>query len=723
MNISNIVRIAAISLILLIFLSHAAESKPIIFTHDSSVPIGKDVETLVDPTGLLNSGNIVSTGKFLSNNNDAPTFFLRSKTLWGRFSVTNNSLDPNIFFCIQYPNISEITLYKVNRENRLDSLTTSGNKFEFYQRPNKHVDYNFPLNLPAGQNGTFYFRIESQHPVELRVALMTSGGVVEGHALQSVIMACYLGVVVSILLYNFFLFFATRDRSYIVYVTYLFTLAFAQLTLAGWSFKYFWPGHPGINDFAVVWTSSIAGIATIAFAISFLHTSTYLPKIQIYLYALIGVEAIAFLLSFSSIRFVSYQILNLSGIISGILLIYVSATISRKGYRPALYYLFAWSAFLVGLIILVLRNVGLLPANTFTTYVLYGGAAIEAILLSIALADKITILRKEKEVSQAKALLISKENEQLVKQQNILLEKKVAERTEELQRANRQVTLAFKDLKDAQIQLVEAEKMASLGQLTAGIAHEINNPINFVKSNIKPLQLDFKDLMEVISEYEKLHATETSQIGPHLKQIEALKRSIDLDFVKTEIGDLMKGIENGAERTAEIVRGLRIFSRLDESIIKTVDVHEGIDSTLILLRSSIPANITVTKQYNADGNIECYPGKLNQVFMNILSNAVHAIKEKPEVSANEKITVCTNSLPDDQIEIRIKDTGKGMSDEVKQKIFDPFFTTKDVGEGTGLGLAIVYKIIQEHSGKIEVVSTEGQGSEFIIILNNLLPKT
>lgn len=156
-------------------------------------------------------------------------------------------------------------------------------------------------------------------------------------------------------------------------------------------------------------------------------------------------------------------------------------------------------------------------------------------------------------------------------------------------------------------------------------------------------------------------------------------------------------------------------------MIKTVNIHEGIDSTLILLRSNIPANITVVKEYNADGTIECYPGKLNQVFMNILSNAIHAVKAKENMSSDEKIIITTNRVVENEIEIRIKDTGKGMSEEVKQKIYDPFFTTKDVGEGTGLGMAIVFNIIKEHSGKIEVISEEGKGSEFIITLNNSIP--
>ncbi len=353
---------------------------------------------------------------------------------------------------------------------------------------------------------------------------------------------------------------------------------------------------------------------------------------------------------------------------------------------------------------------------------MFGGSAIEAILLSIALADKINILRKEKESSQLEALRISRENEKLVKEQNILLEKNVTERTEELQQANVQITSAYKDLKDTQIQLVEAEKMASLGQLTAGIAHEINNPINFVKSNIKPLQLDLKDLLDIIAEYEKLHKADSDFIATQLKKIEVLKKKIDLDFVKTEMADLMKGIENGAERTAEIVRGLRTFSRLDESVIKTVNIHEGIDTTLILLRSTIPANLKVEKNYFAEGVIECFPGKLNQVFMNLLSNAVHAIKTKPNMSEDEKITITTTDIENNQVQISIKDSGKGMPEEVKLKIFEPFFTTKDVGEGTGLGLAIVFKIIQEHSGKIDVLSEEGRGTEFIITLNNSIPE-
>ena len=368
-----------------------------------------------------------------------------------------------------------------------------------------------------------------------------------------------------------------------------------------------------------------------------------------------------------------------------------------------------------------MRNSAILPYNDITTYSINVGASIEVALLSIALADKINVLRREKEQSQAESLQTLQENEKLIRDQNTMLEKNVAERTEELMASNLHLSEALKDLKDAQIQLVEAEKMASLGQLTAGIAHEINNPINFVKSNIGPLQLDIGDLVAIIDAYEVLHQSDAEAVPAQLAKIEQLKKQVDLAYLKDEISNLVKGIRDGAERTVEIVKGLRTFSRLDEGEIKIVNIYEGLESTLVLLRNSIPTNISVEMDLAANGNVECYPGKLNQVFMNILSNAIQAVKKKKNQSETEYIKISSKDLGT-QIEIRIKDTGMGMPDEVRTKIFDPFFTTKEVGEGTGLGLSIVYKIIHMHFGKIEVVSAEGKGAEFIITLNYTLPR-
>jgi two-component system NtrC family sensor kinase len=313
------------------------------------------------------------------------------------------------------------------------------------------------------------------------------------------------------------------------------------------------------------------------------------------------------------------------------------------------------------------------------------------------------------------ALKIAKENEKLITEQNIQLETKVLERTKELLESNKNLMGMVTNLKAAQSQLVETEKMASLGQLTAGIAHEINNPINFVKSNIKPLRLDFEDIFELLDHYT---AIEKQNASPEMHQVLIdFKQKIDLDFVKKEITDLLNGIEEGATRTAEIVQSLRAFSRTDEVELKPADINKGILSSLTLLRNIIPYYIEITPVFDKIQPINCYPGKLNQVFINLIHNSIQAIVEKKK-HYKESILIVTRDYPEN-ISIEITDTGVGMSDEVKQKMFDPFFTTKDVGEGNGLGLSIVFGIIEKHKGAIDVKSKRGRGTTIVI----MLPKT
>ena len=181
------------------------------------------------------------------------------------------------------------------------------------------------------------------------------------------------------------------------------------------------------------------------------------------------------------------------------------------------------------------------------------------------------------------------------------------------------------------------------------------------------------------------------------------------------------GAWDGAERTAEIVRGLRTFSRLDESELKVANVHDGLNSTLVLLRNSMPPYLKIDRKFEAEGNIECFPGKLNQVFMNIINNAIQAIQEKTEKKEEEWILISTLDTQDGKIKVSIRDTGAGMDEQVRHRIFEPFFTTKSVGVGTGLGMAIVFKIIEEHFGKIEVKSEPGNGAEFILTLPYIHP--
>ncbi|RZM79599.1 ATP-binding protein [Leptolyngbya iicbica] len=285
-----------------------------------------------------------------------------------------------------------------------------------------------------------------------------------------------------------------------------------------------------------------------------------------------------------------------------------------------------------------------------------------------------------------------------------------------------QVSAALQKLQQTQAQLVQHEKMSSLGQLVAGVAHEINNPINFIDGNIEPATDYIKDLLELIELYQTTYPEPTEAI----RQKEA---DIDLDFMVEDLLKVLSSMKLGTSRIKQIVLSLRNFSRLDEAEIKPVDLHEGLDNTLVILKSRLRGSnqqdpIQVTRQYSSLPLIECHAGQINQVFMNILSNAIDALEttSQPQIKIETQLVeqfqadVSDSEQPDvPYVEVRIRDNGSGMDDAVQQKIFDPFYTTKPVGKGTGLGMSISYQIIVEkHHGTLQCVSEVGQGTEFIV---------
>ena len=283
-----------------------------------------------------------------------------------------------------------------------------------------------------------------------------------------------------------------------------------------------------------------------------------------------------------------------------------------------------------------------------------------------------------------------------------------------------QLSQMLVDLKQAQSQLIQTVKMSSLRQLVAGVAHEINNPINFIHGNLKPAAEYAQDLLDLLALYE--------QRLPHPdEKLREKLAAVDLEFVAEDLPKLLSSMQGGTERIREIVRSLRTFSRIDEAEFKAVDLHAGIDSTLMILKHRLEANsgysgIQIIKDYGQLPLVECYPGQLNQVFINLLTNAIDALEERDkgrslqEILANPStITIRTDLLDNLQVSIHIADNGPGMSEEARSQLFNPFFTTKPVGKGTGLGLSISYQIITErHSGKLACQSLLGQGTEFVI---------
>ncbi|NET09007.1 MAG: HAMP domain-containing protein [Symploca sp. SIO2B6] len=338
------------------------------------------------------------------------------------------------------------------------------------------------------------------------------------------------------------------------------------------------------------------------------------------------------------------------------------------------------------------------------------------------------------------------------------LEERVEERTLALQQSEEQLRqqtvdlqATLTELQQAQLHLIQSEKMSSLGQMVAGVAHEINNPIGFIYGNLSHVQENTEDLMRLIALYQEHYPSPHPDITDEIE-------TIDLDFVRQDFPALIDSLYSGATRIKEIVASLRIFARLDESSVKTVNIHDGLDSTLTILNNRLKSDrhyppIRVIKKYGQLPSLECHAGQLNQVFMNIFSNAIDALHERCSENINATISLAraiTSSVlnPDAEhhlapkrenaefvptievhteyenewVVIQIIDNGAGMKHSTKQRLFDPFFTTKEVGKGTGLGLSVSYQIVtQTHHGKLICDSTLGEGTTFTIKLPTCVP--
>lgn len=693
-------------------LSH---SKAYVVIDDTAerVLIGKSLQQYVGPSGASPEA-VFASNQFVAMDSEVPNLGINKEDVWLRFTVDNDTQHAVLLLEIAYPLLDDVELYVMDDEDGSYLSQRLGERSPFSDRAYRVPNHVFELNIGAETSQTYFLRIQSTEQIFLPIYLSKPRLFWENTANDHLINGIFIGIVVIMVFYNLFLYFSVGEKGYIYYVLYVAFAGLTQIGIKGFGSQYLWPHWPHFAMIAPIVFGSLSGITAILLSRTFLRIKKYAPQFFRLFQGINVMFLVSLVLVLVNAKQAGFLAMQLATGIGSVAVLYVSFRVMMKGYRPAKYFVLGWSVLLVGSIIFLLKDYGILPYNNFTSYAVQGASAIQMALLSFGLAYRINILKKERAASQARALLALRENEKLIRDQNVVLEHKVEERTSELQESNRELQATLANLKETQAQLVESEKMASLGQLTAGVAHEINNPINFVTANVGPLKRDVHILWAALAEVEKIGLSEVPL--PEKKDTLAkYKESIDVEYLRTEIEFLLKGMHEGASRTAEIVKSMRIFSRVDEDVIKFADINEGLASTLVILNSVIKETVEVNTQWGDLPQVECYPGKLNQVFLNLITNGLYAINKKFEKKPGGVLTIVTEHQGD-YAHISISDNGIGMSPQVAERIFEPFFTTKEVGEGTGLGMSIVYKTIKKHNGEIKTQSEEGVGTTFTLII-------
>ena len=628
--------------------------------------------------------------------------------VWLKIQIKNNTNEYNYKLNFAYPIIDEITFFHPTFEGKFDSITYVENKV--FERRHVDPDYLFDIFLEKNTTTTFYVRLKMTEQVILPIYIQSEQATTALIKRRSFWNGIYAGVALIMFLYNLFIYFSTKDRSYLWYVGYVLFVGATHLWIKGFSLNYI---HESINVPGNLLTtfSCMATICGLLFTRNFLNTRVKLPMMNKGISWLIGFNIIAITIDFFVSKHIGFLLMQMITSVAIFYILIMAYYLLIKKQREAYYFTAGWTVLLLGSIVFLAKDSGILPYNMFTSYSMQIASGFEMAILSLALAARINTYRKEKEEARNKEIIALKKNEELILKQRETLEQKVQERTNELRTSNDELKEALISIKKAQQKLIESEKMASLGQLTAGVAHEINNPINFVSANITPLKRGLDEVKELIKNYQQLNK---DNFDKQLAEIKRFEEDIDYDYLETELSEIIESIQVGAKRTSDIVKSLKHFARADQDRKSYADVNESITTTLKIVNSKI-GEIQLRKNLAELPEINCYPGKLNQILLNLFVNAIDAIDAQPFKEA-EGILEISSQLNGKEVIITIKDNGIGIPREAQQKLFDPFYTTKEVGKGTGLGLSLVYSFIELHNGSITFETEIGKGTTFTVIL-------
>ena len=604
--------------------------------------------------------------------------------------IKNQTSEP-LFLSFENNELQHIELLVIDESGQ--QTVQQGGSFDTF--PNRILQRGNAVLKIGAQPALIYMKVKTHSSFYFPVTLSAFPPLVDKSYKLDVFKGLTLGMMLAMCFYNLFIYFIVRERLYLFYCFYVVAGIWTYSHLNGvWFFV--WSDYPFLNRFLGI---QVFALSAALFSFRFLNSKQVTPRLYRFMLCFVAVIFIMIPIEYFDIQPFTNNFLHLFIVISAFILFGAGISAYLQGNKSAKYYVLAWVFFLSGSVITLLSFIGWVPFNFWTFNASMVGACIESLFLSFALANRINIYREESTQAQALAFQRLEENERLVREQNKDLEEKVHERTIELE-------TSLDILKATQNQLIQSEKLASLGELTAGIAHEIQNPLNFV-NNFSELSVDLvKDLKEELE-----------------------RPDIDKDYVEELFGDLASNqekINHHGKRASSIVKGMLEHSREGTGVRELTDINKLADEYLRLSYHGLRAK---DKSFNADfktdfqdslPKIAVIPQDLGRVFLNLINNAFYAVNEKKKKNTEggylPTVIVSTEQVAN-QIIIKIKDNGIGMSETVKAKVFQPFFTTKPTGSGTGLGLSLSYDIVTKgHGGSLEVESEIGAYTVFIIKL-------
>jgi two-component system NtrC family sensor kinase len=599
----------------------------VINVNQSSLLINQYFTELEDSQGSLSIQQVFNSNKFQATKYQLPVLQYLKTTTWLRFTIKNNSTDSSLVLNTGSAIINNLDLYY--SDQRLGGFRHKTPDFSSGYPITQNASL-ISVPIAPGASNTLYLRVKSNASTIVPIKVYSTPAFLKYRNTENMIIGVIAGVFVVMALYNLLLFFIVGDYSYLYYVCYIVFFGLAQILKRGYGSNLFNTDVTVLNNYVIPMIRASVGLSILLFISEFLQVRQNLKQLHKYyllLYIPYFFALAAILLGKPAI---AYALITLSLSFSSVSLLFTGAYLYFKGFKPAKFFMLGWGLFLIAILVSVALNKGYVHYSYFTADIVVFCSFFELILFSAALAEKINFYRQLKNESQNFALSVAQENERLITQQNIILENKVKERTNELINTNKDLSVSIDHLTATQKQLVDNEKMASLGQLTAGVAHEINNPINFVSSNISPLRLDFNELINLLNKY---NAVVNNPNQPDLlRELEDYKKQIDPEFIKEEINILLNGIEEGANRTAEIVNSLRTFSSTDEQILKTEDINKSILNNLLILRGTIPYYIEIKPVFDKLQPLNCYPGKISQLIINLINNVyMPLLQRKPIV--------------------------------------------------------------------------------------------